>query len=281
MGEREHRAGLRVRDAAADDLDAVVALTQRRRAQLAAWQPEFWNPSADADLLHRMWLEYLIQSETPTRVVVDEDVICAFAVSVPQGGQTFVDDVAVAPGRGPDAGVRLLAAIPEHPALLCVPAGDAELHSAADAAGVSWVSSYWLLRTDPATHGEGVRLTRSGDPVDPALEAPAHTLWSGNPAAMAMEVWRGDGVVVASPPVAAPPIYDPGGPTCVIDRVQGVDRAALLDRAVRTAFDRGDVGVLVVADAGDHELLAALAADGWRHVVDVGRLAPVDTPSAR
>jgi hypothetical protein len=265
---------IHVRSATSDDLDAVVALAARRRAQLARWQPQYWNPAAEADALHRMWLDFLIQSDAPTRVVVEDDVPVAFAVSVDQGDQTFVDDLAVAPGRWPDAGELLLTSIPEQPAVICIPAGDEEAHDAADAAGVEWVSSYWLLRRDAADLGTGPTLTTSAEAPPEDLTAPPHTMKSANPAAPPMQLWEGGGVVVASPPVPAPPIYDPGGMTCVIDRVHGGDRGGLLQAAVRTSFARGDVGVVVVAGTDDAELLGVLARGGWRHVVDIGRLVP-------
>jgi len=272
----------RVRDATPDDLDGIMVLARRRRQQLAGWQPRYWNPAPEADVLHRLWLDFLIQADTPTRVVADGDELCAFAVSVDQGEQTFVDDLAVAPGQWPDAGALLLASIPEEPAVICVPAGDHEAHAAAAAVGVEWVSSYWLQPEDPGYPGVGDALTASSDPPDAILVAPPHTMKSANPHAPPMVVWTasgsgtgsGSGVVVASPPVPAPPVYDPGGTTCVIDRVAGPDPGGLLAAAVRTATDRGDVQVLVVAGAEAHDLLAALAADGWRHASDIGRLVP-------
>src|SRR4051794_24567788 len=109
---------LLVRDAAPADLDAVVALTQQRRAQLAAWEEHYWRPAADADVLHRLWLEHLIRSDAPARLVVAGGEPVAFAVAVDQGGQWFVDDLAVAPGRWPDAGALLLSSIPEQPAVI-------------------------------------------------------------------------------------------------------------------------------------------------------------------
>ena len=49
-------------------------------------------------------------------------------------------------------------------------------------------------------------------------------------------------------------MYDPGGPSCVVDRIIGPERASLLDAAMATAAERGDAGMVVVSDAADKAL---------------------------
>ena len=77
------------------------------------------------------------------------------------------------------------------------------------------------------------------------------------------------GVVVGSPSLAAPPVYDPGGTVAVVDRIVGEDRAALVRDVLAGAADRGDVLVAVVAAADDTTLAGHLAAMGFDRTVDV------------
>jgi hypothetical protein len=79
----------------------------------------------------------------------------------------------------------------------------------------------------------------------------------------------GDGVVVGSPPFPAPPVYDPGGTVCVVDRITGSNRPRLLDRALAAAFQRGDVLVDVIVAADDPELSQLAAERGLQRTVDV------------
>jgi GNAT superfamily N-acetyltransferase len=78
-----------------------------------------------------------------------------------------------------------------------------------------------------------------------------------------------DGFVIAQL-VPAPPIYDPGGPTCSIDDFWVADGAdweeagrALLDEAVRQAKARGAVQSIVVCGHLDEAKRAMLAASGF------------------
>jgi hypothetical protein len=79
----------------------------------------------------------------------------------------------------------------------------------------------------------------------------------------------GRGYAVLSPPITAPPIYDPGGTPCVIDRVIGNDRHSLLMNALSFAAQRRDVGVILIVAADDAELAAISDRLGARHPVDV------------
>jgi hypothetical protein len=78
--------------------------------------------------------------------------------------------------------------------------------------------------------------------------------------------------LVGSAPVAAPPVYDPGGPVTVVDLVTGPDLDALLGTALGLAHARGDVVLCVVCATEDHELAHALDRSGFARTVDVHRL---------
>lgn len=264
-----------VRRAGPGDLDAIAALTRRLRHRLSGWEPGFWRRAAGADELHPLWLGHLLGTgETPARVATRGGEVVGCAFSVRQPGQWFVDDVAVASdGDWADAGAALLAAVAERPALTCVPRVDRARAAATTAAGWEHVSDYRLQ----AVPGPGPRPAGPAGPADPppaaGLPAPPHTF--GGPfdpeAPGALVVAGPAGSAVGSPAVAAPPVYDPGGTTCVVDRVAGRDLPALLDAVAAAAAALGARQLVVVCGAGDAALRAALDERRFRHPVEVFR----------
>ena len=81
------------------------------------------------------------------------------------------------------------------------------------------------------------------------------------------------GYGVASPSIPAPPVYEPGGTTCVIDRVRGADRPQLLAALLHEATSRGDAQAIVVVDAADDQLRRIVEDHGAHGIVDVHRYA--------
>jgi hypothetical protein len=268
---------LDVRRAGPGDLDAIAALTRSLRHRLGEWEPGFWRPAAGADELHPLWLGHLLGTgEAPARVATRRGEVVGCAFSVRQPGQWFVDDVAVAAdGDWADAGAALLAAVAERPALTCVPRADRARAAATAAAGWEHVSDYRLQAVpDP---GPGVQQGGPAEPGDPppaaGLPAPPHTFGGPfDPAAPGALVVAGPaGSAVGSPAVAAPPVYDPGRTTCVVDRVAGPDLPALLDAVTAAAGALGARQLVVVCGAGDPALRAALDERRFRHPVEVFR----------
>lgn len=262
---------LTVRPAVDADLGPLADLTAAHRARLSGWSPTWWRPAAGADALHPLWLRHLVSSEGPVvRVVDDDGDIVGGAVSAPQPGQWFVDDLVVAASRWPDAGSAIVAATAERPALTCAATRDVVRVEVAVAAGLVGVSSYWIGVPRSGPTGKVPPLP----PGTPVAAGPPHTFGARLdphvPGALALADSHG-GVVVGSPSTTAPPVYDPGGTVCVIDRVVGADRAGLLDAACALAAQRGDVLVAVVAAAGDIELHEALDGAGLARTVDVLR----------
>lgn len=262
---------LTVRPAIDSDVEQLAGLAAAHRARLAGWSPMWWRSAAGADELHPLWLRHLVSSEGPVvRVVDDDGDIVAGAVSAPQPGQWFVDDLVVAAGRWPDAGSAIMAAIAERPALTGAAAGDIVRLEVATAAGLVGVSSYWVGVPRSGPTGKA----RPLPPGTPVAAGPPHTFGArldpNVPGALVLGDTDG-GVVVGSPSTTAPPVYDPGGTVCVIDRVVGADRASLLDEACALAAERGDVLVAVVAAAGDVELHDALDRSGLVRTVEVLR----------
>lgn len=258
-----------VRKATPDDLDAISTLTSASRRRLAGFSSVWWRPAANADELHPLWLQHLIQSDGPVfRVATDSDgTVVGCACSMPQAEQWFVDDVAlVDDDRWGDAGLELLESIAERPALTCVPTAHLARRATSLAAGLHHVSSFWIRST---VAGSGRPLPPL--PRDTSVPAPAaHTFggpfdpWADGALAFSDE----DGVLVGTPPVHAPPVYDPAGTVTVVDRVVG-HAVPLLERALGASGERGDVLLAIVAAVDDRPLLSALHELDFERTVDV------------
>ncbi len=257
-----------VRQATADDLDAIAALTQASRARLAGWAPDWWRVADGADELHPLWLGHLIGAEgIVVRVVTDSGAVVGCAVSMPQGPQWFVDDVAVVDDRRwADAGEDLLTAVEERPALTCVPTDHLARRAASLAAGLHHVSSYWIRRTEA-----GPDVGRPGLPPGlPLPPAPPHTFGGALDPDVdgALVLGTADGGLIGSPSVSAPPVYAPGGTVTVVDRVVG-DAPSLLQQALAATAARGDVLLAVVVGVDDRRLRNAVHDLAFTRTVDV------------
>lgn len=265
--------GLTVRPAVADDVACLAALGAAHRRRLAGWSPTWWHVAAGADAIHPLWLGHLVGDDgTVVRVVEDDGDVVGGAVSVRQPEQWFVDDVVLADDAAwPTAGTALLRATEERPALTCVPHAHTARVRASEAAGLDRVSTYWIRSCGVvSTEGAGGLTLRPVPPGAAVPPAPRHTFGALDPGADgALAFAAGAGIVVGSPSVPAPPVYDPGGTVVVVDRVAGGDRAALLRTTLTAAAARGDVLVAVVAAHDDEELEASLATEGFDRTVDV------------
>ena len=94
-------------------------------------------------------------------------------------------------------------------------------------------------------------------------DAPSHTFGGvafdpGIPGALA--VCDHDGNYAIGSPGIEPPIYDPGGPTCVVDQIGGPRRGVAPDLAQSAAAGRGDAQIVVVVAIDDVNLLKDLEA---------------------
>jgi hypothetical protein len=258
-----------VRTATAEDLDAIVALAAAARHRLAGWSPRWWRAAGGADDAHRRWLAQLVEDDGPVvRVVTEDHHVIGCAVSTPQPRQWLVDDVALIDDeRWADAGLDLLGAISELPAVTCAPTAHLARRATSLAMHLRHVSSYWIR---PTTTGRAPAL-RPLDGDGPIPVAPPHTFGGpfdpASPGALAFADGAG-GLVVGSPSFTAPPVYDPGGAVCVVDRVAG-DPAPLLEQALRVSGNRGDVLLAVVAGVEDRRLLSGLHQLDFARTVDL------------
>lgn len=257
-----------VRTATPADIDTVAVLAAQRRRRLASWEPEFWHSAADADILHRDLLGTLLAADaTRTLVVVDaDDRPLGFCAEMPQQGPrgpyVCVDDVCVAEGRWTDLGTALLAAVDTAPAVMCVPCADIEMATSAIRAGYELSAHCRLRRLRPVERPARPRSTKL---PSTKYAPPLHTFGSVDPRAPgSLTVTDRDGShVVGSASLPAPPVYDPGGTTCVVDRVVGPTGPDLLEDVCALASRRGDVHVVVVHSAADVDLDDGLAVRGW------------------
>lgn len=262
-----------VREATITDLDAIASVTRKHRHQLAAWSPQWWRTAEGADDLHPLWLGHLINSDAGTvRVVVFDGDIRATAIANRQAEHWFIDDVAVSDNSlWPTVAAALVTGIPERPAITCSAAADRPRVDALDAAGFDHVSSYWIRPTEPGPETTGP--FSDGDGPAP----PPHSF--GGPfdprATGALAFSIDAGTVVGSPSSPAPPVYDPGGPVTVVDRLFGNDLDELITATLAATAARGDVLLAVVCAPGDRQLGEALAKHDFERTVDVHRWPPL------
>lgn len=258
--------------ATSDDLDQIVAMTRKTRRQLSSWAPVYFNPSVAADELHAGFLGFIVDSgDHVTQVIVSDEGVVGFFTEIGQSTLTWVDDLCTSDDAIWPELIGAIAETVEGAWATCVSTKDGARAAALEAHGLETISSYWARSTDDV---EGVEFVARG-PIDVDLAAaPRHTFGGRrfDPALPgALVLTTSDGYVIGSPS-ATPPIYDPGGPTTVVDQVVGSDRRRLASDAVVAAAGRGDAQVVVVADADDIELSGIASDAGFTRVVDfIGR----------
>jgi hypothetical protein len=257
------------RRASRADTVEVVALAHEMKRRLAGWSPTYFRPREGAEERHAAFLGYLIGSADHTTVVLEHDGRPAgFFAIVPQPSHRWVDDLYLAdPGRWPDA-IDIIDAHVDAPWVTCVSRFDEPRAAALRDAGLELRSTYWARPLTGRSTASGLDVLPST--VTPA-GGPAHT-FGGAPfdprVPGALTGTAADGYVIGSPSVE-PPLYDPGGPSCIVDRIVGPDRASLLDAAMAAAAERGDAGMVVVSDIADEALQGQLASAGFRAEVDL------------
>ncbi|MBO0827487.1 MAG: hypothetical protein J2P24_06870 [Streptosporangiales bacterium] len=261
-----------VRKATEDDLAPIAALTAGARRQRAEWEPEYFRVADGADDAHERYLRELLSGGDGVvpRVVTSDDEVVGCAFSVRQDHQWVVDDVASADeGWWSDGMQKLLRAVDERPALLCVPRSDIRQTGCADALGMRLRSSFWRLGLDGAVPPSGADVAET-DAADlrPAPHQPLVVRPDDDGVTVLGEPSGGRAVLASPMPVVAP-VYDPGGTTGLVDRVTGGRRGDLVDAAAHAAASRGDVQLVVVCAEDDPVLQDALIERAFHRVVDV------------
>lgn len=263
---------LTVRPATHDDLDVIVGLTKAMRRQLARWAPVYFNPTAEADELHPVFLEFMVDSEdhVTQALVSDEGAMVGFFAEHALAGEPriWVDDLCVSDEALWPSAIREIREVVARPWVTCVSIQDESRTAALAESGLGVVSSFWARTTHDVVAAEPAEF----NPVDfDASNAAPHTF--GGQAFRpdlpgALIVGSQAGYAIGSPP-ATPPIYDPGGPTTVIDQVNGPDRSKVLEMALAAAAHRDDAQVIVVCGEEDTELSVIVGESGFNRVVDL------------
>jgi hypothetical protein len=258
-----------VRSAEEHDLERIAVLTREHRGELARWAPQWWGKAAGADEIHPLWLRHLVaDAATDVKVVEVDGHVVGCAAVFAQGSQWFVDDLVVDEEHWFRAGQALLHSIEQRPALTCCASNDGLRMKALARATLSRVSSYWVRATSPAGQLPAI------EPITDAVDVPPPPLHTfGGPldpsAEGALAFTLDGGVIVGSPSISAPPVYDPGGTVTVVDRVAGPDPGTLVDAASSLVADRGDVVLCVITSAGDGQLEMALDRRRFQRIADV------------
>ncbi len=263
-----------IRPATLADLESITMLTRDRRNQLAGWEPLYWNPRDGIEETHPLFLRWCIEHNDNCDVVVavENDVVigCIFINRRPD--HVFLDDFCVVDQRWSEIGSALTAARTDKMHLICAPTNDHAQNIWLESSEFEWVSTFFSLRIPELDRSDA-------DPEPMPLpgrldDAPAHVFghFDAN-TANGLQVCTGDGYAIGSAPVF-PAAYDPGGPTTVIDRVQGPNRLAVVEAALRSTSRRGDVHVIFVVDHSDHELTEVLIAAGATQPVNLWRCMP-------
>ena len=197
-----------------------------------------------------------------------DDTVCGFFVLISQVAHTWIDDLCVSDQSQLPAVLEAIDDLAARPWVTCVPTADEVTAGAMRSHGLRSASSYWARSVEPAAAPTELVSAH----VDPdTANVPAHTFGAGpfmpdTPGAFVLV--HGDGYVIGSPP-ATTPIFDPGGPTTVIDQLVGSDRFSLLEVSVDAAARRGDAQVVIVIDGNDDDLAEDATAAGFTRVVDL------------
>jgi hypothetical protein len=212
-----------VRDATGTDVDSMADLFDRKRLEQEAFSPVFWRVAANARNAHRAFIELLVQSPDVLTLVSAEG---GALIALDRGDKGWlIDDFAVpTPELWPTTGVELLRVALDRigrPVTVVVAHRDDAKRAALRQAGLQLDEEWWVR------------------PADAPVGDTAH---QGHTAAL----------------IAAPPVYDPGGPVLMTESVapdiQAVD--GLLAHGAREG-----AAIVVVPVSATDEIRRGLLAD--------------------
>ncbi len=170
-----------------DDFAWAATLMARRRQEYAAYSPVFWRPAHGVEAHHARFLGAAAAEEGAVAVRTDR----GFAIGQVRGGALLVDDFTVeAPDLWPTEGRQLLeecaAAARRHGLALRVVTArrDVPKRTLLQRSGLVAVARWWVKELAPIGPAAAWGPVRVAD-VDALL-------------------------------VPAPPVYDPGGPVCLL-----------------------------------------------------------------
>lgn len=216
-----------VRSLTLADLDWVVELAARRAREREPFAPRFWRRAAGARDAHAAFLGGLIQDPGTPSLRTDN----GFAFGLPRPGGLLIDDIAVDDEtRWPADGTRLIRSlVGPSPVRLVCPVPQKERTAVAVALGLRVAETWW--------HRDLELSDRLMGPVD----LPGARL------------------------VAAPPVYDPGGPVLLVTEFRDADALQALEQRAAGAGARVSVVSQRPEDVGCADLLVAA---GYRRTCD-------------
>ncbi|MCW2604562.1 MAG: hypothetical protein JWN61_2697 [Pseudonocardiales bacterium] len=222
-----------IRPAAPADLDALVELFHAARRRQAQLSPVLWRVAADDRARHRPFVSYLLSADTAVALVADAGGargIDSALIAVRRPDGWLIDDFAgTNPAALADAGRALLLAATERigPRMMAVAAArDGVKAALLEQEGFCVADRWWVA---PASSG----------PPEPAAG-------------------RADLDLAV---IAAPPVYDPGGPVAMLSGWDGSPPAARAARA--QAHHMGAVLVIAPTPVAERARERALSEAGY------------------
>lgn len=216
-----------------DDFDWAATLMEHRRQRYAEFSPVFWRPAKGITASHAQFMSALAARDGAAAVRSD----AGFVLSYPHEGRCFVDDFAVAAdhlwaSEGRELLLRLWSTVrsAEQPVLRVVCArGDEPKRDMLRLLGLQVAARWWVKELSPTSEP-----TTWGPVTLNGIEA------------------------LIGPP---PPVYDPGGPVCLLG---DVDPSRAGD-AAQAAADLGAVLAIVQSASDPREDVPALDAAGFHN----------------
>lgn len=210
-----------VRDFKADDAEWAAKLMEQRRKTYASYSPVFWRPAAGVSELHAGFLRRL--TTNPANVCLRAEH--GFIVGQLRRAECFVDDFAVdEEGTWGNDGRELLGELWSRVASdtiitmrVVTAKADRDKVAMLTVAGLTLAEQWWVKPLDPT----GASETAPGRVTGPGFSG------------------------LLGP---APPVYDPGGPVLLVDRLDDDGDLASVEDA---AGAMGTVLAIVPAPTGD------------------------------
>ncbi|MHB8295035.1 MAG: hypothetical protein ACYDH5_10520 [Acidimicrobiales bacterium] len=216
-----------VRGLEADGAEWAAKLMEQRRQIYASYSPVFWRPAAGVTGLHAGFIRRL--AAKPSNVCLRAEH--GFVIGQLRGAECFVDDFALdEEGTWADDGAELLdelwarAASDTVTTMRVVTArADRDKVAMLTAAGLALAEQWWVKPLDPTAASE----TAAGRVAGPGFSG------------------------LLGP---APPVYDPGGPVLLVDRLEhDCDLASVEDQAAAMGAVLAIIPV-AIGDDRDHDL---------------------------
>ena len=287
---------IRIRKAIEADAPQMAALSEQRRIQYQVYQPVFWRKAKDSQQVQTPFLvDQIANHDIIALVCAGEEMLRGFVIANVRGGKVCeIDDFCVAATEDWATVGRALLEAAGHAAkargidrsLIVCGHLDQPKRAMLHTFGLS-IDHYWFTTPiDRLSDSNPQYLVRDAQQSDAAQMAALTKTGRTD----FVEIGRNNTLVLVCEKaglilgyviglvVSAPPVYDPGGKTCLlIEFVVGDSDdwstvgKAIVDEGARRAVALGGVQVVVVCDAADQPKQAMLQTAGltiaseWYH----------------